>query len=909
MPTEEPEPESRQASVNEDNSTLVTPGDSTSIVDEEPEQATSAEAAGVIFSAPFEVRPDGFSFRNYSTSYPEGRFTVKELRAQFGDDVCSRIDDDGRCIPTAEAQQWIDDRNADMSYGHCIGFTVVSHRLAEREIEPAVFAPDADATFDLEQTVPLMREISANGALYWARSVWSSEIVGSPREVLDALIALEEPVDLSIYLPGLVGGHSLLAYGVEEVAPQQYRINVYDNNFPGQELFVEVDYAANSWRYDQGAVNPDMTSFPYEGDATTETLRFIPLTAYNNVSCPFCVLSTPAGPEEEADEGFTLLTLLGDGEALVTTALGSIGVVAGEIINEIPGATLLFGRGQLAANDAPDIVLPAGLDYTVEYTGLERVSSMSQGYSITLADLVPTSEESSLIVTLEDQTLEYVAGNDQKPVIRTTVRDEEATYSVALLDVDFSDGQSVSMGAAGTGNGLEISSNDASISGGTLLIARLTEEDEAIFATSSLNIEDGGSVALDIATWDGSGSIDIYSDEDGDGEFTEEPDNLLNEPLTDILQQSDNDQAGQMINKLSPFLGSQGIETLLEGLTSQQLSWREMGEIIQQFDLTDEQLVRLLEALELSTPDLAELLHALALGADRLDMIIETLDLDPDVEATLRDYLADLALYRAIIIDWEFMDSDDMGELAELINDRELVVEQVVQLVPRLRLSEPDQVLLVSGLALSDAEQARVIAELGLELESAPVVRPTATRTRQPTPTATRSATITPTATVRPPTLTATPATTPSAGAGTPTMPAPTTTPAQDGYPGAPPPPTATPAPYPYPYPGPLPSPTPTPPPAAAYPYPGPQASPTPAFQSVAFCSGDNLRVIAEEPSWVDAAVQIWAGEVLLIEGVTGGENEAFEATFTGPGTWEDLFILSSINPKRVPFRTPITCP
>lgn len=876
--------------------------------DEEPEEEPAAQAAGMIFAAPFDVRPDGFSFRNYSTSFPEGRFTIRELRAQFGDDVCSRIDEDGVCIPTAEAQQWIDDRNADMSYGHCIGFTVVSYRFAEGDIEPAAFTPGAGAPFDIERDVPIMRQISANGALYWARDVWSSEVSGTPREVLDALIALEEPVDLSIYLPGLAGGHSLLAYAVQEVEPGQYRIHVYDNNFPGEELYVEVDYEANTWRYDQGAVNPDMTSFPYEGDATTETLRFIPLTAYENVPCPFCVLSTPAPADDEdqaEDEGFTLLTLLGDGDFLVTTLFGDIGLIAGELVNEIPGATFIFGRGQLAANDAPDVVLPAGLDYSIAYTGLERISSLSQGYSVTLDDLIPTTEESSLSVTLADQTLEYVAGDEQKPVIRSTVRNETATYSVALLDVDFSNGQGVSMGVTKSGTGLEISSENAAISDSTLLIARLTEEDEAIFATSALDIADGGSVALDVSTWDGSGSMDVYVDENGDGEFTDEPNNLSNEPLTDILQQGDNDQAGQVINKLSPFLGSQGIEALLAGLADEHLSGREMGEILQQFDLTDEQLVRLLNMLELSPPDLAELLHALALGASRLDTIISGLDLPSETEADLRAFLEDLALYRSIIIDWEFLDSDDMGELAALINDRELVVDQVIQLVPRLRLTEPDQVVLVTELALTSAERERVITELGLDISATPTVRPTATRTRQPTPT--RSATITPTATAG--SATRTPTATPRATAlpGTATVPAPAPTEAPDGYPGAPPPPTATPAPYPYPYPGPLPSPTPTP--AAAYPYPGPQASPTPAYQSRAFCSGDNLRVIAEEPTWIEAAIEIWAGETLLIEGVTGGEDEAFEATFTGPGTWEDLFILSSITPKRVPFRTPITCP
>ena len=35
---------------------------------------------------------------------------------------------------------------------------------------------------------------------------------------------------------------------------------------------------------------------PYEGDAATETLRFIPLAAYDSATCPFC----PADDGEDA---------------------------------------------------------------------------------------------------------------------------------------------------------------------------------------------------------------------------------------------------------------------------------------------------------------------------------------------------------------------------------------------------------------------------------------------------------------------------------------------------------------------------------------------------------------------------------------------------------------------------------
>lgn len=316
------------------------------------ETTRATGGAGSGYTIPFQVQPDGFGFRNYGPGYPEGDFTIAELQALFGDGVCSRVDGE-QCIPTAEAQQWIADRNADMRVGHCIGFTVTSYQFAQGALQPAIFTASATDPYDIAQEAPIMRTIALNGSLYWVKSVWSSEVSGTPREIIDALIALGEPADLSIFLPGLVGGHSVLAYGVEQVEPQTYHILVYDNNIPGEEATIEVDYEANTWRYAQGAVNPDQAATPYEGDATTETLRFIPLSAYETATCPFC---PPEAEAAEAAEAITLLSFLGQGDVLVETALGTIGSVAGEIINEIPGARLIFDRGQLSGNDTPDIV-------------------------------------------------------------------------------------------------------------------------------------------------------------------------------------------------------------------------------------------------------------------------------------------------------------------------------------------------------------------------------------------------------------------------------------------------------------------------------------------------------------------------------------------------------------------------
>ena len=844
------------------------------------ETDTTTDDNRTIYSLKFDVNPDGFGFRNYGAGYPEGNFTIADLRELFGDSVCSRSDGE-ECIPSAEAQQWIDDRNADMNAGHCIGFTVTSYRFAQGELAPASFTTSASDPYDIEQQASIMRTIALNGSLYWVKSVWSSEVSGTPREIIDALIDLGEPVDLSIFRPGLVGGHSLLAYGVEQVDSQTYHILVYDNNFPGEEAYVEVDYDADTWRYDRGAVNPDEAAIPYEGDASTETLRFIPLSAYETATCPFCPAETGA---EAADEPVNLLSFIGQGEVLVKTALGTISIVAGEIINDIPGAKILFQRGQLSANDTPDIVLPAGLDYTVEFHGLERVSSLGQDHSLVIDHLSDAPENSYLAVAAETQNVEFKAGGAQSPLLKVSIRQDDVSHSIALLGMDFAHGQGLTVGTREENAELELVSRDVEISDSTMLITRRTREGEAIFATTGLDIQDSGSVSLAIADWDGSGAIDLHADEDGDGTYDDRPVDLPNEPLDKVLEQNAGADGATIIGVLSPVLGDDGLDAVLANLDIEELSGWEIGLILQPLQLTIDRIVDFVTELSLPMPELADLLFALKLEAERLDTIIESLELVPEDEGDLRRHLSDVALFQEIISDWAFLNTDDLGQLVELLGARELTAEQLARLLPKMSLSESDLAQVLGGLDLSDTDLATIAEQLGIK--RLPTRTPTPTATIRPTAVTSGTVTLTPTAT---PTI-----------VSTTTGGLPTATPDPGSYPGPGPAPTGTPGPYPYP--GPLPT-------ATGDPdsYPGPTT--TPEYQSLAYCVVNDLRIVAQEPTWLEeTTIEVWAGEQLLLTGAIGQEGEPYVATVPGPDTWPDLHIVASEEPTMVPLGT-ISCP
>ena len=860
--------------------------------------SATSESQRIIYSVPFEVQPDGFGFRNYGPGYPEGDFTIAELRELFGDGVCSRVDEESDlCVPTAEAQQWIADRNADMLAGHCIGFTVTSYRFAQGDMQPAEFAENAEAPYQIAQDVPIMRSIALHGSLYWVKSVWSSEVSGTPRDIIDALIALREPVDLSIFLPGLVGGHSLLAYGVEEVAPGQYRILVYDNNFPGQNAHVEVDYEANTWNYDHGAVNPDQIAIPYQGDATTETLRFIPLSSYDAATCPFCPADSETDTEDQEDsQAFTLISVLGQGEILAKTALGAIGQVAGEIINEIPGATLLFPRGQLAAFGPPGIVLPDGTDFSLEFTDIERVSGLGSNVAFTMDRLAPGRNANQLSVAADGQNVEFQAGGDQSPSLSVMIRQDGASYKATLLGVDFKDGQGLSLGAPASGQGLELRSQAIEVADATLLITRLTEEEEAIFATTNLSVEDGGGVTLDISEWDGRGDMVLLEDADGDGIYDDTPSELPNEPLDEVMQNSEAGDVENIIDTISPFMGQGSLESILAGLAEQDMTGHEIGELLRTLNLSDDQLVEFIPPLALPVPEVGELIHALRLQPERVETVANGLELPEDDEAELLAYLDNLELFQQILVEWAFLKTDDLDRLVELLLTYDLTSAQLALALPRLGLADSEIEYVLSGLELSMSDLEVVADQIGVDIP------PTRTPTLTPTPsiTGTITATVTARSTITGTlTLITTPTITVTASAVF--LATPTGTPTTDAYPGAPPLPTGTPAPYPYP--GELPPSTATP---GAYPG-GPTA--TPDYDSTAFCVGDDLRVVAEEPTWDEGTlIELWVADELLFSGEVGPDDEPLEIALAGPANWADIELVASEEPERVPLGT-VSCP
>ena len=320
----------------------------------------------------FRPNIDGFSFQNYADNPVTVDLTSAELQRMFGDRVCASTAN-GKCILTYPAERWMNQAVSAMKSGHCEGIAVLSSLMYYNKTSPGLFGGNSVIDLSL-QDVLLQREIG----YWWTTQVTtpggSKKVLESPRIVLETLASAfgngsgaGEMWVMGIYLPDGSGGHAITPYAVEDLGNGTARILVYDNNWPKDSRFIEVDTLNNSWRY-LASSNPDEPNSLYSGNASTKNLEIVSLSSrLGQQQCDFCGKESGAGKESAAGSTKNIqIWQSGKACALVTDENGQrVGTLeSGQLVNEIPGAeirNLKFGLTGMVSAHPPVILLPLAL--------------------------------------------------------------------------------------------------------------------------------------------------------------------------------------------------------------------------------------------------------------------------------------------------------------------------------------------------------------------------------------------------------------------------------------------------------------------------------------------------------------------------------------------------------------------
>jgi hypothetical protein len=348
----------------------------------------------------FRPNIDGFSFQNYAEDPVTVDLTPAELQRMFGDKVCASIAG-GKCTLTYPAQRWMNQAISAMKSGHCEGIAVLSSLMYYNKTSPALFGGSSVIDLSLQEVL-LQREIG----YWWTTQVTSpggsKKVLESPQAVLDTLAEAfangsgsGEWWVMGIYLADGSGGHAITPYAVEDRGNGTARILVYDNNWPKDSRFIEVDTLNNSWRY-LASSSPDEPNSLYSGNASTRNLEIVSLSSrLEQQQCDFCGEQSVAANESAAGNTKNIqIWQSGKARALITDESGQrVGLLeSGQLVNEIPGAeirNLKFGPVGIGSDYPPVILLPQALindsHLTIEINSTSNGSQKNQADTAIIA--------------------------------------------------------------------------------------------------------------------------------------------------------------------------------------------------------------------------------------------------------------------------------------------------------------------------------------------------------------------------------------------------------------------------------------------------------------------------------------------------------------------------------------------
>lgn len=483
----------------------------------------------------FRPSPNGFRFANYGS--PSRDLDAETMQLLFGRAVC-RAGTGAKCILHPQAQAWLEEQNAGMTAGHCMGFSVASLLFFDgRNTTPSEFG--ARTTFGLKKTADVQRLIAYGFAFQTLDRVTSATLALTPAQALDRLIASLNARKKELYTIGIfkadgTGGHAITPFAVEKRPDGLFAILVYDNNWPNETRAMLVDRAANAWEY-EAAINPNEQSDLYQGNAETKSLWLLPTFAGLGTNpCPFCGADAQSSLlfGAPAARGYDRITVTGDAfnhpHLLITDAKGRrLGYVDGKLVNQIPGAKVIrpvLGVPVWKGRKDPEYRVPTGqaLKIVVDSTGLKKASTSSfsmitRGRDIVVNRIKLAPGQQARIFVRPDRSYAYTAPkkNLGPPVLRVGRQGLTVDNAFRITPKALKANATLGLDLDPQGE-LVIDSEDADEVVYDLEAERIDDEGSDTTEESGLEVTDEENDTVDYGDWDGGDDLTVENTDDPD---------------------------------------------------------------------------------------------------------------------------------------------------------------------------------------------------------------------------------------------------------------------------------------------------------------------------------------------------------------------------------------------------------
>lgn len=527
----------------------------------------------MLASLNFDPKVNGFSFKNYNNdNYKwDDDIAADDLIRMFGvKGACKSGTSAKNCVLKEAGAQWIKEYLEAMQIGHCEGIGVASLRMKtvlpfKGKTAPTDFQIGVKSPFSMKLTQSLENYI----AYYWITQTFDEVVLPTEK------IAEAGPVQIAKWLVSsmqngketyLIGikkfdkgriydGHAVTPFAVEDTG-NQYKIHVYDNNFPGEMryLFINKD-DSQQWSYN---ASPNQNAKPdYVGNKLTETLdltatswregkcfnaSFVKDSERRNCGVTVSSLDRPfyanaVFRQETTEDAEFFLT--GEGEMLVTDGNGDrIGYdpKTNSYYDEIPGGIsdiLIGGLGE----DLPHFTIPyeeSEAPYTIVFSGkyLDEESKLdfvfaAPGFTVGFNEILLDPKETlTATISHDGEEISFTASGDgETPEVFYAFDpedDAEASYLTQIEGIELSAGKTLFYNFDFENGKLFFSDNDGNEDSYDIELVRVNADgSRQIYQQNDLDTGKADNYEMDFGEWDGEGTMCFKDDEDGDG-FTDE---------------------------------------------------------------------------------------------------------------------------------------------------------------------------------------------------------------------------------------------------------------------------------------------------------------------------------------------------------------------------------------------------
>jgi hypothetical protein len=546
------------------------------------------EESGIVASIGFDPKINGFGFRNFGENpdYEED-LTADDMIRMFGaENVCIEGSTARDCVLYETAESWMEEAIEKMNNGHCDGFSVSSLRMFvgrpfKGRKTPADFQRGAKNLFDLQKNQVTSNYVSYYQTLTFLKETYifrGPTFQKKPTEIMQmiaaAMKAKKEYYTLEVWMVEngkYTRGHSILPIAVEDLGEDQYRIHVYDNNYPGQTKYVTIDAKKETWRY-HTANNPAETARDYVGNAATHTLGLKRLSdrSRQRFECPFCDEDEEAETDDDEafydnglPRGFMLnaafvrtekrakraqaepeelnISLSGEADLLITDPSGKrIGYdsLKKASVNEIPGALENIIASDVDDDATPEYLIPVNAankkPYKINISGktldAEETSDLQiygAGFVVGFSDIsVDKGETLNATVSQDGRELSFTASADgETPSIYITTDSgaDKPSYEFEIGGIALAAGKTVYVKLDPDAGLIYFKDDDGDEDKYDVSVTRTNPDGtENVFEEFDMDIGDDNIYVLNFGAWDGKGDICVKDDADEDGDYADE---------------------------------------------------------------------------------------------------------------------------------------------------------------------------------------------------------------------------------------------------------------------------------------------------------------------------------------------------------------------------------------------------